>query len=205
VNSLIIQCGRATVDAGIRNDTQEGVAMIIRTATLADAEATAAVQVESWLHTYPGMVPESYLQAMTQDRDQRVQRHRERTATDAIRLVACDDTGRVVGWLSGGAGRDQRWVQCGYSGEIYAIYLLPGWLRQGIGSALFTEAFGHLHSLGHHQAYVCVLRENAPAIAFYQRWGGSPVGEGEVDIGGRACPELIMGFERLDAPPKTRR
>jgi ribosomal protein S18 acetylase RimI-like enzyme len=178
--------------------------MTVRDATIADAEATAAVQVESWLHTYPGMVPDGYLRSMTEGMDQRIQRHRDRVATDGIRLVGCDDTGRVVGWLAGGGGRESRWVQRGYSGEIYAIYLLPGCLRQGLGSALFAEAFARLLRLGHRQAYVCVLRNNTPAIAFYQRWGGAPIGEGELDIGGQTCPELIMGFERLDAPPKTR-
>ena len=36
----------------------------LRSATVADAEAIAAVRIESWLATYRGMIPDEYLDSM---------------------------------------------------------------------------------------------------------------------------------------------
>ena len=119
--------------------------MTIRQATIEDADATARVQVQSWLETYRGIVPDGYLQSLTDTLSQRQQRHRDKiAANDSIQLVGCNDEGNVVGWLAAGNARAERPRSMGYTGEIYAIYLVKSAWRQGLGRAMMREAFDRL-------------------------------------------------------------
>jgi L-amino acid N-acyltransferase YncA len=120
--------------------------MFVRLATVDDAVATASVQVESWLQTYRGIVPDSYLQSLAETLDQRRQRHRETIALgESIQLVGCDQAGTVVGWLAAGPGRDERIKAMGYTGEVYTVYLLKAAKGMGLGRSLMQDAFDRLY------------------------------------------------------------
>ena len=55
--------------------------------------------------------------------------------------------------------------------ELYAIYVAPESWRRGVGQQLWNEAEGQLRRAGYSEATVWVLKENAPAIRFYQANG----------------------------------
>jgi ribosomal protein S18 acetylase RimI-like enzyme len=151
-----------------------------RPALVADAAEIAAVHVDSWRETYPGMLPDRYLAAMDvreyEDRWLRtIQDPYHRSAV----LVAEED-GRVVGFASSGRERDgdER-----YDGELYAIYLRRADQGRGHGRALVEAAAAGLAIRGMTSMVVWVLRDNAPARGFYERLGGVYLRERPLDLG----------------------
>jgi ribosomal protein S18 acetylase RimI-like enzyme len=170
----------------------------IRTALVADAEATATVQMNSWLHTYRGIIADDFLATLPAGLPNHIERRRvSLSAGSAIHLVGCEVTGAVVGWLAAGPGRDQRLTDEGFTGEVYAIYLLPGVQRRGMGRALMEAAFARLQEGGHRRVYVCALRDNAPAVAFYRRLGGRLLREQSLTIGNSAYAEVVFTFDLM--------
>jgi L-amino acid N-acyltransferase YncA len=82
-------------------------------------------------------------------------------------LVALDDTEVLVGFASVGPARDEP----GERGELYAINVAPAAWGTGAATALLAAATRALADLGHREAMLWVLRENARARRFYQREG----------------------------------
>lgn len=56
-------------------------------------------------------------------------------------------------------------------GELARIYVLSTHQRQGIGRALVHAGVRAMAREGIHRCYVSVELDNAPAVAFYQRFG----------------------------------
>ena len=102
-----------------------------RRATVADSLAVAQVHVQSWRESFKGIVPQSFLDAMSVER--REQAFRARFAIDFYRMFLAEtaNTG-VIGFADFGKPRETERV---YTAELYAIYLLRDFQRQGIGGS----------------------------------------------------------------------
>lgn len=157
-----------------------GTAAMLRAAVPADAPAIARVHVASWRTTYPGLIPDTYLDAME------VSEYTSRWA-QAIRnplspgaVIVVEDSGEVVGFASCGRHRDG--VQP-YEGELYAIYLLREFQGRGHGRALVEASAAALADQGITSMVVWVLRDNAGARRFYERLGGAYLRERPLDFG----------------------
>ena len=152
---------------------------MLRAAVPADAPAIARVHVASWRTTYPGMIPDSYLDAMD------VQDYTSRWAR-AIRspfspgaVIVVEEAGEVVGFASCGRHRDGDQP---YEGELYAIYLLQEMQGRGYGRALVEAAAAALADQRMTSMVVWVLRDNARARRFYERLGGAYMRERPLDF-----------------------
>ena len=165
----------------------------IRRAQPADAPHIAHVQVESWRTTYPGIVPDTFLDAL--DKQGRTESWEPQLADPAMLIfVAEDDTG-VFGFVSGGPIRDS--VDA-YDAELYAIYLLKDRQQQGVGSALTRALAASLHTSGFKSMAVWALAEN-PSVAFYKRLGAVPIVTRTIQIGGKDLPDLALGWSSLQS------
>jgi ribosomal protein S18 acetylase RimI-like enzyme len=165
--------------------------VLIRQATIDDADALTFVQVESWKTTYAGIVPDSFL-ARLSDVITSVKWRERLQAEELHTLVSENETG-VVGFVSGGKLREP---VGDYDGELHAIYLLREVQRQGIGRML-TQSLAHtLHARGLQSMLVWVLEEN-PAVDFYQRLGAVTVTRKSIEIGGASLMELALGWPTL--------
>jgi GNAT superfamily N-acetyltransferase len=108
--------------------------MLIREASPTDAAAIARVHVDSWRTTYAGIVPADYLANLSYARREQFWCDLFSTPTPAgCVYVAAQETGEIVGFASGGPERSGNVV---YRGELYAIYLLAPYQRQGLGRRL---------------------------------------------------------------------
>jgi L-amino acid N-acyltransferase YncA len=163
----------------------------IREAVPADARAIAEVHLASWKTTYPGIIPQEYIDGLrVEDGAARwVTRMTENVATV---FVAEDDAG-VFGFIAGGSIMHP--VE-GYEGELGAIYLLASHHRRGAGAALVLRLAADLRAQGFRNMVVWVLRAN-PACGFYRRMGGVQVAEQGIEIGGVTLPELAFGWADL--------
>src|SRR6185312_11535769 len=108
------------------------VEMLIRKAQLEDAVGIAKVHVDSWRTTYKGIVPDSFLDSLSYEKREQIWR----SGIEANGVyIAEDESGRIVGFASGGAERTGKYEA--YIGELYAIYLLEGQQGNGLGRMLF--------------------------------------------------------------------
>lgn len=167
---------------------------LVRTAYPDDAAAIARVHVASWRSTYRGLLPDDFLTSLSEPGY--AERWR-RTLSDGSSLVYVAESAQgVIGFASGGrerAGED------GYSGELYAIYILEEAQGRGHGRRLVQAVAGGLRELGLTNMIVWVLRENAPARRFYERLGGVYVRQQPITIGSTLLQEVSYAWKSLDA------
>jgi len=142
----------------------------IRPATVADADTLGRVHAQSWHETYPGIVPDDVLARVSADRNAArwAERLRDPVIASGV-FVVVDDAGAVVGFAQGGPQRDDI---PGYTGELYALYILRAAQGRGVGRLLVQAVMVWLATQGHTAMLVWVLAANAPARRFYERLGG---------------------------------
>lgn len=178
-------------------DTQ---AFAVRSARPDDAHAVARVYIESWHDTYPAILPTALLRAMT-PKGQAVRWRAAISAASRERVLVadCAEEG-VVGMTSFGPAQDR---ELGYDGEVYTLYVAPGYCGAGIGSALLRSAFAALKNSGFSSGVVWAHARN-PARFFYEAMGGRPVAERSRSMRGMVVPEAAFGWQNLVIPERGR-
>ena len=166
--------------------------MRIREAVLEDAEGIARVHVDSWRTTYKGIVSESVLQQLSYE--QRAENWRRGIGRNAL-YVAEDESGKIVGFATGGKERTGNYDA---DGELYAIYLLNEVQGQGIGRKLTRIIARSLQEQGFASMLVWVLDRN-PSKQFYESLGGQPIDEAMIDIGGEEFKEIAYYWDNIDS------
>ena len=126
-----------------------------------DREALGKIFCFGWKAGYKGILPNSYLEALTVEicTPKRVQQQNYYVAEAA---------GKVIGLVNVGAARDMEYAD---SGELRAIYVHPDYWRNRFGCALFQAALKRFEELKYPKFYLWVLRENARARRFYENMG----------------------------------
>ena len=91
--------------------------------------------METWQSTYKGIIPEDYLQSLTiENRLKNWQRHLKTLHTATF--IAENEAGAVIGFAIGGPEQTSHPL---YHAEIYAIYILDTYQRNGIGKQLIKH------------------------------------------------------------------
>ena len=136
-----------------------------------EAAAVARIRVLSWQAAYPGLVPQTVLDAMTIEDN--VERTRRRMTNSTLKVA--DDWlawrgGDSLGWLGAGCCRDDDLVDQAV-GEVVALYVVPEAWGQGVGHALVNFAVAEFRSLDYQKSVVWVMEGNTRAERFYERQG----------------------------------
>jgi len=174
------------------------MAFHIRPAQPDDVRAIARVHVESWRTTYTGIMPDEALANLTvEDREQMWSASLSRIHAGASSscLFVAEENDQIVGFACGGRERGDHPV---YKGELYAIYLLKAYQRQGIGRALAQAVVHRLLDDGYSTMLIWVAAQN-PACRFYEALGGHPVAFKTEEFGGRPIEEIAYGYDDLRA------
>lgn len=145
----------------------------IREATADDAMAVARVHVASWRAAYRGLVSRTLMERITDE--ERAGQWRPVLSGEAAyprsrNLVALVD-GTVCGFVCFGPARRDLAPPPSASGEVYALYSVPGVWGRGVGRAMMDAALDGLREDAHVEALLWVLRGNARARRFYERTG----------------------------------
>lgn len=140
--------------------------MVIRPTQKVDAYSMSRIYVQTWQHTYLGVVPYDYLSRMS------VAQHaqaflKELKSKQVISFIA-EDSDRVVGFVTGGYERKGDGI---YSGEIYTLYVLKNHQRRGIGAKLVSTLATRFNQFGMFSMLVWVLKQN-PYRRFYEKING---------------------------------
>ena len=141
---------------------------MIRQATILDASAIAQIHVQTWQIAYRGIVPDSYLDALSIE--QRVEQWRSILSKSAAGTWVSEVDKEIVGWISFGQSRDQ---DAHKTGEIYAIYVQSTMWRYGIGRELMALAEEQLWRSKVETITLWVLEDNVSGREFYTTLGYS--------------------------------
>ena len=167
--------------------------MKIRSAEQGDADGIAHVHVSSWQTTYAGIIADTVLANLKVDRRATYWQQVINGDTEATQhiLVAEDENGNIVGFVSGGAERGN--IE-GYDGELYAIYLLKTAQGKGVGKQLFQHMKQYLQAQNFSNMALWVLKDN-PSRGFYEAQGGNYVTEQMITIGDQELLEVAYGWQ----------
>ncbi len=170
----------------------------LRRATVADAEAIAAIRIEGWRTTYRGMIPDSYLDDM--DMNENLLHWRTilqalPTKEDALCVYVAVSENEIVGFVSAMKLAE---AKLGKEGEINAIYIRPQWQRCGIGKRMMHKAARSLQAMGCQSCVIWVIDGNAQARNFYEELGGEILVEQDFSWDGLDLTEVGYGWNDLN-------
>jgi GNAT superfamily N-acetyltransferase len=167
---------------------------MVRPATFDDSQQIARVHLASWRSTYEELLPGDFLDSLSEA--EYTERWARFIEGGASRVYVVEHEGELVGFASGGR---ERAGETGYSGELYAIYILDAFQGHGYGRALVRAVVTALRAMGIDDMIVWVLRDNQSARRFYERLGGAYVRTQPTTIGSATLEEVSYGWRHLDA------
>lgn len=169
--------------------------MIIREVTIEDAQGLGKLHIDTWRTTYAGIIPEEYLYALSyEQKTVMFKKMLEKPYPGSKTFVAdMGEAGGIVGVATAGFERRNHPV---YKGELFGIYILQPFQRQGIGKQLVIEVKKHLRHLGVRAMLLWVLADN-PYQAFYKKLGGQVIEERWEELGGTRLKELAYGWRDI--------
>ena len=145
----------------------------------------AAAHARSWRAAYAGLVPKRVIDDVVASEAARAERWRG-WLSDPARPGGCfvaELDSRVVGFVFWGPAESIETAPAAGSdkaappvGEVFAIYLEPDAMGQGVGRALMDAAVDALLDAGFATAVLWVLASNDRARRFYEAAGWRPDG-----------------------------
>ena len=166
--------------------------MTLREATVADAAGIAFVHVESWRTTYPGIMPQEHLDALSvAERTEVWQGILQNSIGGSCTFVAQAENGGIVGFVHGGKERSG---DPDYAAEIQTLYLLKSQQGRGQGRQLMVAAVRHLRENGFPTLMLWTHVRN-PARGFYEALGGAAVRSTQRVIKGVTYDDVGYGWD----------
>ena len=171
--------------------------MRVRKAQESDAAALAHVLVDSMRSAHRDHIPEASLMKLTYEESERnwaraLREINETTESEEWVYIAEDDAETPVGVAMSGPERNSHPL---YAGEVYVLYVLPAYHRQGIGRRLLEAVVEQLIRQEMPSLLIRVLKANALAHRFYEALGGQLVlEEQQVEEDGTVLEMVAYGW-----------
>lgn len=159
-----------------------------------DIEQVANLLVKAWQSAYQGIVEQNYLAGLNQETKQNRIKENVKNTTNDKEYVVAKEKEEVVGFIKFGNRADELGRFLRYDGEIVALYVKQGRLREGIGTELVKYAKQKLKQEKKHNIIIWCLKENYPSRKFYEKIGGVLLGEKQSLIGEKEYPLVAYGY-----------
>ncbi|MBQ8604674.1 MAG: GNAT family N-acetyltransferase [Oscillospiraceae bacterium] len=164
----------------------------VRPAAVEDAAGIAIVRAYTWATAYHGLMPDSVLEKRIESVPSAAGRMKSLIESGALSYAVAVADHTVIGFVSWGKSRDERYPD---DGEIGALYVLKGYNGMGAGKALFDFAKEDLVQNGYDNMIINCLEGN-PSTDFYRHMGGKIVAQRKDEIaGGHIITENVLRFE----------
>lgn len=167
--------------------------MIIREATLSDAEAIAKVYVDCWKTTYKNIVPDSFLNNLSYDKRKQYWNFNISNRENYI-FVAVNDKSEIVGFTVGCKEKTGKYKD--YLGEVTSLFVLEKYQRTGIGKELLQNLFVRLNNLQLSTVLVWMLEENN-ACSFYENLGAKLIDTQTLDFPKMKLKAIAYGWDEI--------
>lgn len=179
----------------LEDGSRHPMSIRIRAAEARDAPAMAKVYVDSSRSAFAGIVPSEFLENLSYRKAEkrwcRVLADNQHTKRY---FVAETQAGRVVGLAGGGPEREGDPT---YQDELYLVYLLTRYQRQGLGRRLVSAVARELLVDGFQSMLVWALRDTPGARRFYESLGGELLETGTTTMGGRDVAEVCYAWRNI--------
>ena len=142
-------------------------------AQIADLDAVVAFHVRLWRDTYRAMAPEEALAALDETRRRPTWQAVLSQPKQGQQTWVAEQQGEIVGLLAFGPPSHEAFNG---AGEIKHLYVAPEAKRDGLGRKMLKLAFEELSTAGFDRAALAVVKQNTPAILFYQAMDGQETG-----------------------------
>ena len=154
-----------------------------------DRHSISKVYEESWKYAYKGIVPQDYLDSISEGQWASHIEQAERK-----NLVMVKD-GIIIG--TSGFSRSRMAEMSGF-GEIISLYFLPEYMGKGYGRLLLQSAVSELKKMGFDKVFLWVLEENRNARHFYEKCGFVQTERWLFsDIGGKELKEVQYCYQNI--------
>ncbi len=176
----------------------------INLTTEGDISDLAYIHWQSKITAEKGIVPDSFLDSLTHEEYIGKWQDWFKTFTKELgaqTIIAKDDNGKSVGFCNFGNLRTPppgtSKIRPLFSSEIYAVYVLPDYFQQNIGTLLFEETIKYLLENKHQSLCLWALEKNKRACGFYSAMGGQRIGKQFVEMGGAKVKEVCYGWRKI--------
>lgn len=166
--------------------------MKIRKAMEQDVNGIANVHINSWKTTYKGILPDQYLSSMNLEAKKKNWLRNLKMLHNAT-FVAENTNGEIIGFAAGGPEQTNDPL---IQGEVYAIYFLQEYQRQGLGREMIKAVIHELMKMEHQNLIIWALKDN-PSCGFYRALGGQVIAEKTVKMAGIELIEVGFGWEDI--------
>jgi GNAT superfamily N-acetyltransferase len=167
----------------------------IRPATAADVAAISKTYAQSWRTTYQGLAPDVFVNGMTEPAANAIFHDSlQSTGYDYFLHVAETPEGQIVGYADG--GRERSHPEEGI-GELYGLYLLKDFQRQGIGRKLWGASAQSLVQAGIDRMIVWVLEANTNHPFYVSLGGVLQTGVKLLNVGGHEIRLVAYSWGNL--------
>ena len=157
----------------------------IRPATVADADAIAALHAASWRSAYRGIFKDEHARPVARWRASGALAGKLGAMAPNDTVLIAGDVGFIAVWAKGDPG---------FGAYIDNLHVRPDRRSGGLGRRLLGAAMQRVAARGERRAYLWVFDDNTRAIDFYRRLGGEIVERGLDEIDGqpgRAQPHRL--------------
>lgn len=166
--------------------------IIIRNATVDDIEEVASLHVNSWHETYAGIISQNYLENMKNNLPKRIERMKKEFNLRTMIVVVLND--EIVGFsefvFSNEFSNDMD-IDC----ELCGLYIKNGYKKLGLGSKMFEYVIKLFKEKNKKKMGLWCVKENIPAINFYEKNGGILTKEKTFTIEGQEYSEVAYLYD----------
>ena len=170
----------------------------IRRAIVSDATAIATINVNTWKVAYKGIIPQDYIDSRTivdkiPNWAQRISNVKENKKEMFVAEISDQNGSEIVGFAMGGRSFFEDFD---IDGDLNAMYILPIYWKQGIGTLLFNAVVKSFLDLNYKTMVIWALKDNS-ACNFYIKMGGIPKFHKTLTYGGKELDALGFYWENL--------
>lgn len=174
--------------AGVSSRPMAPALISIRAARAEDAPEIARVHHEAWRYAYRGLLPHLPLERMIARRGARWWRV---SLKEGLAVLVLEFDGEIAGYTTLGRSRMRGTP---YQGEIFELYVRPGFQGAGFGRRLFQAARDGLSARKLDGLCVWALADNDAACAFYKHLGGRQICEGVERFGDQSFTKAAFAW-----------
>ena len=147
---------------------------LIRKIRREDCKEIAHVVTLSWNETYKGIVPDSFLEELYNNEEERIQNSYYNFDSNDNNQLVLEINNEIVGFVNYGKTSDVDFDNCG---EIFALYITKKYQGYGYGKKLMNSAILELKKMGFDKMIIGCLKGN-PTNDFYKHMGGTYIKDG---------------------------
>ena len=166
--------------------------MILRKATIQDAEALAEIGARTFYDTYVNQMPEEDLLQSIEDIFSPAKQTAELKDPQS-HFIVVEINSELIGYVKLSGMEEHAYLQNPVRAiHLSRLYLLKNWIGYGIGKALMQACIDHARKQAYHAIKLEVWEHNHKAMAFYKKWGYEQTGVVSVQIGNERQSDLVM-------------